>query len=155
MSETATQMPNEVASLLIPLGDGSMLVPNTNVAEIVPFLEPESVEGKPDWLLGMINWRDLSLPCISFEQCSSGLDDRTFKKERIAIFNTVNASGTSAFYALVIRGIPRLVRVVEEDIVDDEGVCSVVEQMKIKLNGESALIPNLVALERVIADAMA
>lgn len=148
-----SQLPNEVASLLIPLGDGSLLVPNTNVAEIVPYLEPEPVEGKPDWVLGTINWRELDLPCISFEACSSGEPDKQYSKERLAIFNTVGAGGKNAFFALVIRGIPRLMRVVQQDLVEEDLECSQIEKVKVKLNGESAVIPDLLSLEKMVSGA--
>ena len=150
-SKSSELLSGEIASLLIPLGKGSLLVPNTNVAEIVPFIEPEAVAGKPDWFLGHIIWRDLSLPCISFERCNTEEDDSEYRNERLAILNRVSKNGGPSFYALAIRGIPRLVRVVAEDLVEEEGECAKFEQAKVKLNGELAVVPDLVALEKVVA----
>ncbi|HBZ98965.1 MAG TPA: chemotaxis protein, partial [Pseudomonas sp.] len=53
--------------LLMPLADRMLLVPNVAVAELIPYRAPQAVQGMPAWFLGQVQWRDLSLPLLSFE----------------------------------------------------------------------------------------
>ena len=48
----ADKIPDEVASLLIPMVGRPMLLPNVAVAEIVPWVEPEKQDNAPEWFLG-------------------------------------------------------------------------------------------------------
>ena len=59
--------PEQIASLLIPMIGKPLLVPNVAVAEIVGWEQPEKAEGSPDWLLGEVEWRGVTLPVVSLE----------------------------------------------------------------------------------------
>ena len=51
-----------VRSLWVPLESTNLLVPNVAIAEVVSYQPLEMVEGGPDWLLGLLRWRDHELP---------------------------------------------------------------------------------------------
>ena len=53
----ADKIPDEVASLLIPMVGRPMLLPNVAVEEIVPWEEPEKQDNAPEGLLGTVSWR--------------------------------------------------------------------------------------------------
>lgn len=65
-----------LTALLIPLADRQLLLPNTAVAELIAYRSPITSDGMPDWFLGQIAWRDLSLPLLSFELASGGRNRR-------------------------------------------------------------------------------
>jgi len=61
--------PNVVRCLLIPISGGQLLLPNSVVAEVFPYNEPERVaENQPNWLLGLIDWRNQRIPLLSIEE---------------------------------------------------------------------------------------
>lgn len=149
MSQLAAT-PNEIPSLMVPLQGRPMLVPNLAVAEIVPFNAPVPVTGKPQWFLGQIMWRGVKVPVISVVQMR-GEDEDIPPEARIAVFNGLG--GEVPFYGVITHGIPRLVRVRQQDIEPTDGMYTPVDDAFVAVGGELAIIPNLLQLEALIAAA--
>lgn len=149
MSQLAAT-PNEIPSLMVPLQGRPLLVPNLAVAEIVPFNAPVPVPGKPQWFLGQIMWRGVKVPVISVVQMR-GEDEDIPPEARITMFNGL--SGEVPFYGVVTHGIPRLVRVRQQDIEPTDGMYTPVDDAFVAVGGELAIIPNLAQLEALIAAA--
>ncbi|MFP5441733.1 MAG: chemotaxis protein CheW [Gammaproteobacteria bacterium] len=149
MSQLAAT-PNEIPSLMVPLQGRPLLVPNLAVAEIVPFNAPVPVPGKPQWFLGQIMWRGVKVPVISVVQMR-GEDEDIPPEARIAMFNGLG--GEVPFYGVVTHGIPRLVRVRQQDMEPTDGMYTPVDDAFVAVGGELAIIPNLVQLEALIAAA--
>lgn len=143
-------VPNEVPSLVIPLSEYSLLVPNSCVAEIVPGTAVDRRDEHP-WLIGKIEWRELTLPCISFEHLSGTISSDVKVTQRVAIFNTISDAFSMRFYAVAIHGIPRLARVVQEELVEEAVEPQAFDKLKAQLNGESCTIPDLAAIENLLA----
>ena len=61
----------EIRSILAPLTDGYILLPNSAVGEILNFTSPEPFKQGPAWLLGEIAWRGWQVPVINYEQAAS------------------------------------------------------------------------------------
>ncbi len=146
-------MPDQVASLIVPLEGRNILVPNSCVAEIVPYATTQTHDGAPEWVVGDVLWRDLTLPCFSFEKLIGELEGEIPQGKRIAIFNTISENYDKRFYGVTISGIPRLVRVVEPEISEDEAIKNAFEKMRVQINGESCIIPNLEAIEKLLSTA--
>ena len=144
-------MPSEVASLIIPLEETSLLVPNSCVAEIVPHVTTDKDESAPGWVVGKMIWRELPLPCLSFEVLTGAKEAELQSASRIAIFNTLGEGFQKRFYGVTITGIPRLARVVEQELVVEEAETSAYEKQKVQLNGESCVIPDLDAIEALLS----
>ncbi|WP_237059149.1 chemotaxis protein CheW [Microbulbifer sediminum] len=142
------EMPQEVSSLLLPLADGQLLVPVDILSEVIALQAPVSAYDAPDWYLGEINWREQRLPVLSFEvmrgQSLSSMDD----SGRIAVLATGNPSGRLPFFAMVLRGTPRLVRVTPDQLAGRNHPCAMGELMHVSVAGEEAVIPDFSALER-------
>lgn len=147
MSQLAAT-PNEIPSLMVPLQGRPLLVPNLAVAEIVPFNAPVPVPGKPSWFLGQIMWRGVKVPVISVVQMR-GEDEDIPPEARIAVFNGLGSQ--VPFYGVISHGIPRLVRVRQQDIETTDGMYTPVDDAFIAVGGELAIIPNLLQLEAMIA----
>lgn len=146
--------PDVVPSLMIPLAGRTLLAPTVSVAEMVPYAAPETIEQAPDWLLGFFHWREMKVPLLSFEILSGESRPDIQSQSRIAVFNNTGVSDTLPFIAIPTQGIPRLVRVSEEDISVTEGrSCRTFERLHVTLNGDDeVLIPDLSALEQVYLD---
>jgi chemosensory pili system protein ChpC len=100
-----------VRSQLLPLNGMSLVLPNTCIAEVIGYRQPEAVDNAPEWLLGMIDWRGLRIPLISFERANEQPLDGNAKSKRITVLNGINGNDDLAFYGVLTQGIPRLISV--------------------------------------------
>lgn len=142
-------MPDELASLLIPMNGRPWLIPNIVVAEVIPLRHPDRPGQGPEWLLGWFNWREQDLPLISYEKLNESGPVTIGPQARIAVINTV--SGQARFYAVVIQGIPRLLRVGKGDPVEEPGETGPAAAMYVQAGGDLAVIPDLDAVERAVS----
>jgi chemosensory pili system protein ChpC len=152
MNESVT---TEVRSVLIPLAASRLLLPNAVVAEVIDYQAPERRDGVPDWYLGDISWRGLSLPVVSFEALMGGEYVVPASRGRCIVLNTMSGRASLTHIVIVSQAIPSLVRVTAEavsspDIQSDMG--DVVERM-VNVNDSLALIPNLDRLEQRVLEA--
>lgn len=146
---------NALHCLLIPLESEKIILPNTAVAEVITYVNPEPIDNAPDWLLGKISWRDQVIPLLSYES-ASGMERTGQSARRIAVLNTLNGSANLPYIAIIIQGIPQL-RLIQEDSVSDEALPETHEQRQaiaatVKLNDEVVLIPDLDNLETRLQD---
>ena len=51
-----------IHSQLVATQTRNLLLPNTAIAEIVRYTEPQPADDAPDWLLGTMVWRGLRIP---------------------------------------------------------------------------------------------
>ncbi|WP_250460201.1 chemotaxis protein CheW [Microbulbifer litoralis] len=144
----SVEVPEEVSSLLLPLADGHLLVPVDTLSEVIAIQTPVAAYEAPDWYLGELNWREQRLPLLSFEVMRGQPLSATDDSSRIAVLSSGNPGGDLPFFALVLHGTPRLVRVTEEELAGREQPCGLGELMHVALSGEEAVIPDLAALER-------
>ncbi len=141
----------QITGLLLTLSDRLLLLPNTAVAELVAYRNVQPAENSPNWLLGQIAWRDLSLPLLSFEAASSDIP-ANLDNARVVIINAIGGRPKFRFFALLIKGIPRSVRI-EKSLqrLPDEALQNL-ELDAVSIDGEIAKIPDLAALEQKLAD---
>ncbi|MGX5172837.1 chemotaxis protein CheW [Aliikangiella sp. IMCC44653] len=149
----------EVYSLMIPTVQSNILLPNSNVAEIVPFsnveLFPESAE-RPNWFLGHLLWRGQEIPLISIDVIQGESDPQANKRSRVAVAHTLNANRELPYIAIVVQGIPRLSHVRPDNIKAlTEATLSSAEKIKVTVDNIGASIPDLDKLEEMIVEARA
>jgi chemosensory pili system protein ChpC len=142
----------EIASLLIPLREQLLLLPNVSVAEIVPVSQVTSVADAPEWYLGNCIWREQQVPLISFEALTGGAKAGSSNRTRFAVLNCTGLSDDLPFIAIVAQGLPRLARVNEEEISERETDRKPYEFMHVAWAGEEATIPDLSAIEQAFLD---
>jgi chemosensory pili system protein ChpC len=142
----------EVASLLVPMQDCLLLLPNVSVAEIVPVSQITTVEGAPDWYLGDFIWREQKVPVLSFEALNGDPKGGIGSRARFAVLNSTGMSDELPFIAVVTQGLPRLARVTEEEIREREGHKKPFESMYVSWAGEDAVIPDVSRLEQTFLD---
>jgi chemosensory pili system protein ChpC len=140
-----------VASQVLPLAGGRLVLPNTAVAEIAPLGHVEASTDGPAWLLGHIDWRGLTLPLVSYERAQSEAAAVPEGGDWVAVLNALDKSRQDRFYAVLMQGIPRLVQLGHGrlDAAPDEERLPLVLQ-PVLVDGESAVIPDLEALEALV-----
>lgn len=137
---------NQIATLLIPVNGKHLVLPNVNVAEIIPYRDPvpSSYEDVPTWYLGRFAWRSTEVPLISFEAINDEPFASRSRNRRIAILNNVTGDPTLPFCGLVTEGLPRLMRLMAEEIAEDPDVApGPAELVRVLVNGERASVPNV------------
>lgn len=144
-----TGLPSEISSLLIPMQGRPWLVPNIAVAEVVPLRQPDRPGHGPEWLLGWLSWRDQMLPMVSFEKLNESGQVTIGENARIAVLNTV--TGKVPFYAVVVQGIPRLMKVGKDEPIEEPVSTGPAEAMYIQVGSDLAVIPDLDAIERAVS----
>ncbi|GLZ24977.1 chemotaxis protein [Stutzerimonas stutzeri] len=153
MSQTViSQDAESLTGLLMPLADRMLLVPNVAVAELIPYRAPQAVQGMPAWLLGQVQWRDLSLPLLSFEAASSGEPQPVGSAARVAVLNAVGGRDHVKFIALLVQGIPHSIKV-DASLARADVELAPLELDAVNLGDMQARIPDLVGLEQKLADA--
>lgn len=153
MSQTViSQDAESLTGLLMPLADRMLLVPNVAVAELIPYRAPQAAQGMPAWFLGQVQWRDLSLPLLSFEAASSGEPQPVGSAARVAVLNAVGGRDHVKFIALLVQGIPHSIKV-DASLARADVELAPLELDAVNLGDMQARIPNLVGLEQKLADA--
>lgn len=145
--------PDEVVPcLLIPVQGGRIILPNVTVAEIIPNVEPVKKDNMPEWLLGKIEWRGIDIPLVSYEDLSGQKLSIGTQELRIAVINSPNGeSGKLRFFAIVVQGIPSLVKLEEPAIQENQNtVLQRGQKMAVTLETGYAVIPDLDMIEHAI-----
>jgi chemosensory pili system protein ChpC len=138
----------DLVTLFLPVTGKNLLVPNVALAEVVPITDVNSISDMPNWLLGTIQWRKKTVPLVSFE----AINDEPFVEAgdylRVAVMNGCQDGVKMPFYAIALRGTPRMTRVVEEDITGQENSdLGIAESMGVVVDSNEAIIPDLEYIE--------
>ena len=135
---------NEMAALLIPVNGRQLVLPNVTVAEIISYTPPVEVKKKPAWFLGTIKWRSIDIPVVSFEMINKEKFTNQSNERRLIILNSLVDENTLPFCAFVAEGMPRLMRVMVNELANDEAIKpGPAEHSRVLVSGEVAAIPNV------------
>lgn len=142
----------EVPCMLLPMVGHTLIIPTTSVAEMSSVGPLEARENAPDWLMGMYSWRGISVPVISIERLNGGDLPKLNTGGRIAVLNNTGVDKRVHFTAIHTQGIPRMARVTENDIEEDDSVEKrPYDIMAVKVGMEEFYMPDIPALEREYA----
>lgn len=148
--------PDELSCVLIPQRGVPLLLPNESVAEILRGGEVQPREEVPPWLLGTLVWRGLTIPVVNVAAVTTDADVDPGRHEGgpLVVLNRSRALPTLPFYAMPTRGVPRLVRLLEEDlnllVLEDPDSDAAALGLSVRLGSEEAFIPRLEAVEDLL-----
>lgn len=150
----------EIRGVLIQVEGARLLLPNATIAEVLSFAEPEAIEGAPRWLLGRIRWRGWQLPLVSFSRLSGIADEAGGIGSKVVVLKALGDDPKLPHVALLTQGFPRLVTVARDALVAEAGGgdghdLPVGVRLRVLLNDEPALVPDVDAIEGAIQDALA
>ena len=140
---------------LAPLGNESLLLPTTAIAEVIEYLTPTPVQAAPEWFLGQIEWENRQIPVFSFAALISGTAPGAItSKARIMIVKSLSDSARVPYLGILINDIPRLVSVEVEDMMhigDDRKSLGVFCHLEVQ--EQPAVIPDLDRLTHLVTHA--
>lgn len=145
----------EIRTIMAPLTDGHVLLPNSAVAEVLGYTAPEPFKKSPPWLLGEIAWHGWQVPVISYETLLK--EDATYAaspKGRILIIKTLGESTQVNYIGLVIQGLPKLKKVTRSTLIEKQttGLADTLFS-EVSIDSQPALIPELGHLTRTVEQA--
>lgn len=140
-----SQQVSEIRCLVIPLRSGSLLLPNTTVAEIIGYREPDPVDHDAPWLQGKVNWHQREILVVDFERMlGRGVGSGSIR-QRIAVCYALKPEGDWPLVGLVAQGIPRLLRLnhaaIDEATTGLNGDSPV--RMTVTVDGDQMMVPDL------------
>jgi chemosensory pili system protein ChpC len=145
----------EIRTILAPLIDGHVLLPNSAVAEVLNFTSPEPIKQSPAWLLGEMAWHGWQVPIISFEQLVNKKNRSSVTpRSRILIIKTLGESTQVNYIGLVIQGLPKLKKVTPDSLLEQEGD-ELPETLfsRVSIDDLQAVIPELGELTHIVEQA--
>jgi chemosensory pili system protein ChpC len=135
---------NELATLLLPVNGKQLVLPNVTVAEIIPYQEVEAVDDMPEWYVGMLLWRNQKIPLVSFDTINGEPFNSQNPEQRIAVINSIIDDDRLHFFGIVTEGVPRLMRVMADEMSADAGEePGPAEMSRVMISGERAAIPDI------------
>ena len=142
--------PIKVNSLLLPLHNMELLVPQLSVAEVVSLSDvwPRVLSENPE-CYGWIKWREQSIPLLSFEGICHEQKPELKEGFKVVICNAVFGAVQLGFYGLVLTNFPRSIHLGAEDAMHYEATTSG-QGVKMFVNikeGDQAIIPDFTFLE--------
>ena len=147
MPEYTSAPRTTLTTLMLPLSDRSLILPNVAVAELIDYQLRQPVMGAPDWHMGMIVWRDLQIPLVSFEAACGALP-MVGERVRIVVLNCLS-DGPLQFMAMPIQGVPRSCKVDSQLSYVDVPLAPL-ELAAVQISDRIARIPDLDGLERLL-----
>lgn len=149
----------DIRGVLIQVAGARLLLPNATIAEVLSYADPEPVGADaPAWLLGRLRWRGWQVPLLAFGTLAGVAEERAVLGSKVVVLKALAGTSRTPYFAMLTQGFPRLVTVsrqalsVEDDDADamPRGV-----QARVRLNEDPALLPDLEAIEALVADAVA
>ncbi|MBW9257773.1 MAG: chemotaxis protein CheW [Candidatus Thiodiazotropha sp. (ex. Lucinisca nassula)] len=144
----------EVRSVLIPLHERQILLPNATVAEVMGYQQPEYAGDElPEWFLGHLAWRGVMIPVVSYEGLLGEPVVEPGYRGRILILNALGEHDRISHIGMAVHAIPSLVRVSADNVVPvnpelDEPQPLI--RQHVELDMSPAVIPDMDEIERQV-----
>ncbi|MEZ5594980.1 MAG: chemotaxis protein CheW [Pseudomonadales bacterium] len=114
MALPALQSAEELACVLVSAENGGLLLPNSCVAEILPWRRVKPMVAAPRWCVASLGWRGHSIVVVDF-QVMAGLGEPARSGRRsLVVINRVGERDGAGFYAFAVSTLPRLVHLAED-----------------------------------------
>ena len=146
---------SEIRTIMAPLINGHILLPNSAVAEVVSFITLEPLDEAPEWLLGELTWNGWQVPVVCYEQLVNDSADHTVTpRARILIVKTLGESPQVNYIGLIIQGLPKLKTVSMDTLVEEvTGDLHETQFGRVKVGELHGVIPEIGQLTRVVEHA--
>jgi chemosensory pili system protein ChpC len=149
----------DIRGVLIQVAGARLLLPNATIAEVLSYADPEPVGADaPAWLLGRLRWRGWQVPLLAFGTLAGVAEERAVLGSKVVVLKALAGTSRTPYFAMLTQGFPRLVTVSRQALsVEDDNAEAMPRgvQARVRLNEDPALLPDLEAIEALVADAVA
>ncbi|MET1024345.1 MAG: chemotaxis protein CheW [Pseudoxanthomonas sp.] len=145
---------DEIRGVLVQVGPERVLLPNATVAEVLARVPVQAVADAPHWLPGTIDWQGWQVPLFSMVNLGGLGQEVVSAASKIVVLKTLTGGEAMPYMGLLTQSFPRLISVPRDGLLADASEESLPEgvQMRVLLGDEAALLPDLEAIERMVAD---
>lgn len=149
---------NEMFCTLLPLDGERLLLPRACLGEVAAWTVLEPCANAPAWLLGRLPWNGMTVPVVSFEALLGRPLPAASGRARVAMIRAAGPRLAGQWIGVLTQGFPQGLRVTREslkpagaELQPDRGplLCRAL------MVNESPLLPDLEALESMVADELA
>jgi chemosensory pili system protein ChpC len=109
---------SSIRCMQLPLLDMHLLLPNSAVAEIIGYTEPEAGSEGSDWYDGKISWRGVMVPIVSVEKMCQSNSVGAGSRSRIAIVYNLDGDDAMPYFGIILQDIPRAYLAEEERLLE-------------------------------------
>ncbi|WP_414494000.1 chemotaxis protein CheW [Stenotrophomonas maltophilia] len=143
---------DEIRGVLIQAGNERVLLPNATVAEMMSRVPVQPVSDAPRWLVGEIGWHGWQVPLVSFARLSGLGEEAVGGHNKVVVLKALSGNAQRPYYALLTQNFPQLISVPRDGLLADasEETLPQIVHMRVLLGEQSALLPNLDALEAAL-----
>ena len=144
MRQLAVRQEAELACVVLPQEELSLLVPNDCVAEILPWRRVKPVPGMPRWCVGTLGWRGQTVVVVDFQLLTSDSSQARLNRRALVVMHRTTKREGMSFYAIASSGLPRLLYLAEDEVRDvEDGQSSAAILSHLTLGSEAVVVPNL------------
>lgn len=148
MSET------EIRSVLVPVTEAELLLPNASIAEIVAYSHPDPIDPAPDWLLGNVLWHGWQVPVLAFGILTEHNDTEPVDGAKICITKSLIQNDRMPYIGILAQGFPRLVTVTEAALTKvPDSSTHIATAGKVIIGDREAWMPDLDRIGQLVAHA--
>lgn len=148
---------DEVRGVLIQAGSERVLLPNATVAEVMSRVPVEPIPGAPAWMGGQIAWHGWKVPLLAFARFSGMGDETQTANNKVVVLKALGGNPDLPYLALLTQSFPQLIAVPRDGLLADASEESLPRgvHMRVLLGEQSALLPDLEAIEAAITEHVA
>jgi len=155
MRQLAVHQEEELACVVLPQEELSLLVPNDCVAEILPWRRVKPVPGMPRWCVGTLGWRGQTVVVVDFQMLTSDSGQARVNRRALVVMHRTTKREGMSFYAIASSGLPRLLYLAEDEVRDvEERQASAAILSHLMLGSEAVVVPNLRYVEDEVSAAI-
>jgi len=143
---------NTIHCIIVPIEKTHIVLPNTVVAEVVQFSEPEPIKDTPEWLLGHITWQAWRVPVIDYAALIGLEIDESPVGARIMVVKSLLQGEQMPYIGLVANGLPKLVTISAGMLVEDPNLELTTGLFsEVTVENRQAMIPDIDHLTQLVA----
>jgi chemosensory pili system protein ChpC len=149
--------PEQLEVYILEMQKQAVILPGDVIAEIIPYEPLQRMEDTPEWFLGLLGWRGIQIPVVSFEMLT--VERASFSLVSVASASLVIVRGDAdqallPFYALVAQTHPVAHEVIDEMLLGTEGTIARTEIAKVRFNNDVLSVPNLGYFQEALLNAV-
>mgnify|MGYP001370497353 CR=1 FL=1 len=108
---------SEIRSVLVPVTNAALLLPNAAVAEVIALSELAPIADAPEWLLGTTIWHGWEVPVAAWAVLTRLAGSESTAHGRIAVFKALTGGGRMPYFGILTQGFPQLTSVNAANLV--------------------------------------